>query len=164
MTGATRAEVETALAGHGHEVPGVAAPLAAYQPAVVAGGFVYTAGQLPVVAGDLTARGPVGPDGLALTDARSAARICALNALAAGFSAVGDGARLRLVKVVVFVNATAGFTDHPAVADGASELFGSALGEAGVHARSAVGVVSLPKNAAVELDAVFEIVDTGAEG
>lgn len=158
MTGVSRSEVETALAGHGHEVPGVAVPLAAYQPAVVAGGFVFTAGQLPVVAGELTALGPVGADGLPLPDARAAARICALNALAAAFSAAGEHARLRLVKVVVFVNAGAGFTDHPAVADGASELFGKALGDSGSHARSAVGSSSLPKGAAVEVEAVFEIV------
>lgn len=150
--GRSQLEVGAAL---GFDLPPVAAPLAAYQPAVTAGSLVFTAGQLPVSNGNLTATGRVGAAAVPVAEAASAARVAALNALAAAFSVVPSGTRLTLVKVVVFVTAGEGFTEHAVVADGASELFQTALGPAGVHARSAVGVASLPKGAPVELEAVF---------
>ncbi len=165
--GRSQLEVGAAL---GFDLPPVAAPLAAYQPAVTAGNLVFTAGQLPVLNGQLTATGRVGAAGVPVAEAAGAARTAALNALAAAFSAVPPGARLTLVKAVVFVAAEEGFTEHAVVADGASELFQAALGAAGVHARSAVGVASLPKGAPVELEAVFvvaaglDIPETGASG
>ncbi len=159
--GRSQAEVQAAL---GFELPPVAAPLASYQPAVAAGGWIFTAGQLPVVRGELTVSGRVGAVAVPVAEAATAARTCALNALAAAFAAVPIGTRLRLVKVVVFVAAEEGFSQHAVVADGASSLFQAALGADGMHARSAVGAASLPKGSAVELEAVFLVAGADPDG
>lgn len=153
------------LAELGLVLPPVAAPQAAYVPAVASRGFVYTAGQLPFVEGKLPATGKVG-DEVTAEDAAGLARICALNALAAAASAAGsgpDGAGLdriaRIVKVTVFVASAAGFTGQPQVGNGASELLIEVFGDAGTHARSAVGVYQLPLNAPVEVELIAELRD-----
>jgi len=147
------------LAELGLTLPPVAAPLAAYVPAVVDGGLVWTSGQLPFVAGALPATGVVG-DGEGLVPAQDAAqlaRLCALNALAAiGSVADLDDVR-RIVKVVGFVASAPGFTGQPSVVNGASELLGQVFGDAGRHARSAVGVAVLPLDAPVEVEVVVEV-------
>jgi enamine deaminase RidA (YjgF/YER057c/UK114 family) len=144
------------LAELGLALPAVAAPVAAYVPAVVDGGLVWTSGQLPFVDGALPATGVVG-DGEGLVPAQDAAqlaRLCALNALAAiGSVADLDDVR-RIVKVVGFVASAPGFTGQPAVVNGASELLGQVFGDAGRHARSAVGVAALPLGAPVEVEVV----------
>ena len=144
------------LAELGLTLPAVAAPLAAYVPAVVDGGLVWTSGQLPFVDGALPATGVVG-DGEGLVPAQDAAqlaRLCALNALAAiGSVADLDDVR-RIVKVVGFVASAPGFTGQPSVVNGASELLGQVFGDAGRHARSAVGVAALPLGAPVEVEVV----------
>jgi enamine deaminase RidA (YjgF/YER057c/UK114 family) len=144
------------LAELGLTLPAVAAPLAAYVPAVRSGRQVYVSGQLPIVDGQLLATGKVGAE---VTAERAAelARQCALNALAAADALVGLDTLVRVVKVVGFVASAAGFTGQPAVVNGASELFGAVFGEAGRHARSAVGVAELPLGAPVEVEAVFEV-------
>jgi enamine deaminase RidA (YjgF/YER057c/UK114 family) len=149
--------VHDRLAELGLTLPVVAAPLAAYVPAVVDGDRVWTSGQLPFVDGVLAATGKVGDgDGLvAPADAAGLARICALNALAAVQSVVGDLDRVaRIVKVVGFVASDPSFVGQPAVVNGASELLGQVFGDRGVHARSAVGVASLPLDAPVEVELV----------
>jgi enamine deaminase RidA (YjgF/YER057c/UK114 family) len=137
-------------------LPPVAAPVAAYLPAVRTGDLVYTSGQLPTVAGELPVTGRVGDD-VSTEDATAAARTCALNALAAVDALVGLDAVRRVVKVVGFVASAPGFTDQPAVVNGASELLGAIFGEAGQHARSAVGVAELPKGAPVEVELIVEV-------
>lgn len=140
----------------GLELPAVAAPVAAYVPAVVTGNLVFTAGQLPFVAGKLPATGKVGAD-VSAEDAAALARIAALNALAAVDDAIGSLDRVtRVVKAVVFVASAPGFTGQPVVANGGSELLGEVFGDAGRHARSAVGVAELPLDAPVELELVVE--------
>lgn len=155
-------QVEERLAALGLSVPEVVPPVAAYQPAVRDGRYVYVSGQLPMVSGALPATGRVG-DGHGLVpaaDAADLARVCALNALAAVKSVVGDlDTVVRVVKVVGFVASDPSFTGQPAVVNGASELFGAAFGDRGVHARSAVGVVSLPLDAPVEVEAIFAVED-----
>lgn len=150
-------EAEERLAGLGLTLPPVAAPVAAYVPAVVEAGQVWTSGQLPFVEGALPVTGKVGVgEGLVPPEegARQA-RQCALNALAAVKAAVGDLDRVtRIVKVVGFVASDPGFTGQPAVVNGASQLLAEALGEAGVHARSAVGVAVLPLDSPVEIEVV----------
>lgn len=149
--------VHDRLAELGLTLPVVAAPLAAYVPAVLDGDRVWTSGQLPFVDGVLAATGKVGDgDGLvAPADAAELARICALNALAAVHSVVGDLDRVaRIVKVVGFVASDPSFVGQPAVVNGASELLGQVFGDRGVHARSAVGVASLPLDAPVEVELV----------
>ena len=147
--------VEQRLADLGHAVPEVAAPVAAYVPAVQHGDLVYTSGQLPFVDGALPTTGKVG-EGEGLVDPQEAARIaglCALNAIAAVKSVVGDLDRVvRVVKVVGFVASDPSFTGQPKVVNGASELIGAAFGDAGVHARSAVGVATLPMDTPVEVE------------
>ena len=144
------------LAELGFELPPVAKPVAAYVPAVVAGSLVFTAGQLPFVSGTLAATGKFGAE-LIAGDGPGLARICALNALAAAESVIGSLDRVtRVVKVVVFVASTADFTGQPGVANGASELLGQVFGDAGQHARSAVGVPVLPLDAPVEVELVLE--------
>ncbi len=164
MTAASEAAASEApdplarLAELGLELPPVAAPVAAYVPAVVAAGFVFTSGQLPFVDGALPATGLVDDQGPVVPDeaAELAAR-CALNGLAA-VPALGHLAPgLRVVKVTGFVASAPGFTRQPAVVDGASRLLGSVFGEAGRHARSAVGVASLPLDAPVEVELVVEV-------
>ena len=140
----------------GLELPPVAKPVAAYVPAVVTGNLVFTAGQLPFVSGTLAATGKFGAE-LIAGDGPGLARICALNALAAAESVIGSLDRVtRVVKVVVFVASTPDFTGQPGVANGASELLGQVFGDAGQHARSAVGVPVLPLDAPVEVELVLE--------
>lgn len=149
--------IEDRLRELGHELPEVAKPLAAYVPAVKSGKYVYTSGQLPTRGGELMARGKVGAE-VTAEDATAAARQCALNALAAVKSVVGDlDAVARVVKVVGFVASDPAFTGQPAVINGVSELIGEVFGEAGVHARSAVGVAVLPLDAPVEVEVVVEL-------
>jgi enamine deaminase RidA (YjgF/YER057c/UK114 family) len=144
------------LAELGLKLPEVVAPLASYVPAVRSGDHVYVSGQLPIVDGQLIATGKVGAD-VAPERGTELARQCALNALAAVDSLVGLERVVRVVKVVGFVASAEGFTGQPGVINGASELFGAVLGEAGRHARSAVGVAELPLGAPVEVEAIFEI-------
>jgi enamine deaminase RidA (YjgF/YER057c/UK114 family) len=149
--------VEDRLTELGHALPGVAAPVAAYTPAVRAGGLVWTSGQLPNVDGKLVATGKVGAE-VDAEDAKRYAEICALNALAAVKSLVGDLDQVRrVVKVVGFVASAPDFTGQPGVINGASELLNKAFGDAGVHARSAVGVAVLPLDAPVEVEIVVEV-------
>lgn len=151
------AAVEARLAELGIDLPEVVPPVAAYTPAVVDGGRVYTSGQLPMVAGALPATGKVG-DGHGLVpadDAKEYARICALNALAAVKSVIGSLDRVtRVVKVVGFVSSDPSFTGQPGVVNGASQVLGEIFGDAGVHARSAVGVAVLPLDAPVEVELI----------
>ncbi len=140
----------------GERLPQVAAPAGAYLPAVRSGSLVFTAGQLPIVDGRLAATGKVG-DEVDVARAAELARACALNALAAVDSVVGLDSVSRVVKITGFVASAPGFTGQPAVLDGASELIGQIFGDAGGHARSAVGVAELPKNAPVEVELVVEV-------
>lgn len=152
--------VEDRLAELGLSVPDVAAPVAAYVPAVRDGDLVFTSGQLPMVAGTLAATGKVGEgEGLIGPDeAKRLAQTCALNAIAAVKSVVGDlDAVTRVVKVVGFVASDPSFTGQPGVVNGASELLGAAFGDAGVHARSAVGVAVLPLDAPVEVEITVSV-------
>ncbi|MFE2750436.1 RidA family protein [Actinosynnema sp. NPDC059335] len=144
------------LAELGVELPEVAAPVAAYVPAVRTGNLVFTSGQLPFVRGALAATGKVGGD-VSPEEAKGHARTCALNALAAVDALVGLDSVARVVKVVGFVASADGFTGHPAVVNGASELLGEVFGEAGRHARAAVGVAELPLGAPVEVELIVEI-------
>ena len=154
------AAAEARLAELGIELPEVAPPVAAYVPAVVSGSYVYTSGQLPFVGGSLPATGKVGDgDGLVpADDAKAYARTCILNALAAVRAELGSLDRVtRVVKLVGFVASDPSFTGQPGVANGVSELLGSAFGDAGVHARAAVGVAALPLDAPVEVELVVEV-------
>lgn len=141
----------------GITLPAVAAPVAAYVPAVRSGAHVYTSGQLPFVNGVLAATGKVGTQ-VSAEQAKDLARSCALNALAAIHALVGIDAVVRVVKVVGFVASAEGFTGQPGVLNGASELLGEIFGDAGAHARSAVGVAELPMNAPVEVELIVECV------
>ncbi len=144
------------LAELGIALPAVTKPLAAYVPAVRTGNLVYTAGQLPLVDGKLTHTGKVGAE-VSPEHARVAARTCALNALAAIDALVGIDNVTRIVKVVGFVASAPGFSGQPGVINGASELLGEVFGEAGQHARSAVGVSELPLDAPVEVELIVEV-------
>lgn len=151
---------EKRLAELGITLPEVAAPVAAYVPAVQTGNYIYTSGQLPFVEGKLPATGKVGEgEGLvSADDAAAYARTCALNALAAVRSVTGSlDAVARIVKVVGFVASDPSFTGQPAVINGASSVLGEIFGDAGVHARSAVGVAVLPLDSPVELELVVEL-------
>ncbi|PPK92845.1 enamine deaminase RidA (YjgF/YER057c/UK114 family) [Kineococcus xinjiangensis] len=144
----------------GLELPQVAAPLASYLPAVRDGDHVWTAGQLPFVEGKLPLTGKVGDgDGfVSPAQAQELARTCALNGLAAAAAVAGGlDAIERVVKVVGFVASDPSFTGQPGVVNGASNLLGDLLGDAGVHARSAVGVAVLPLDAPVEVEFVFRV-------
>jgi enamine deaminase RidA (YjgF/YER057c/UK114 family) len=148
--------VDARLAELGLELPAVATPAGAYVPAVISGNLVFTAGQLPMVDGVLPATGKVGAE-VAAEEAKVYARTSALNALAAAASVIGSLDRVvRVVKVVGFVSSTADFTGQPGVIDGASELLGEVFGDAGRHARSAVGVAVLPRDAPVEVELILE--------
>jgi enamine deaminase RidA (YjgF/YER057c/UK114 family) len=148
---------EDRLAELGRSLPAVAAPVAAYVPAVRSGAYVYTSGQLPMVDGALAATGKVGA-AVSAEDAKELAGTCALNALAAVKAEIGDLGRVRrVVKVVGFVASDPGFTGQPGVVNGASELLGAVFGDAGRHARSAVGVAVLPLDAPVEVELVVEV-------
>jgi len=152
--------VASRLADLGLVLPDVAAPVAAYVPAVRMGNLIWTSGQLPFVAGSLPVTGKVG-DGAGLVppgEAKALARTAALNALAAVAQVVGSLDRVvRVVKVVGFVASDPAFTGQPGVVNGASELLGEVFGEAGQHARSAVGVPVLPLDSPVEVELVVEV-------
>lgn len=147
------------LAELGIDIPDVVPPVAAYVPAVVTGRYVYTSGQLPMRDGAMLAVGLVGAD-VDPDLAKECARQCAINALAAAQSVIGNLNRVtRVVKVVGFVASADGFTGQPAVINGASELLLDVFGDAGRHARSAVGVAALPINAPVEVEIILEVAD-----
>ncbi|MFI8694753.1 RidA family protein [Dietzia sp. KRD202] len=140
----------------GLELPTVVPPVANYVPAVRTGAFVYTSGQLPMVGGALAATGKVGAE-VTAEQAAELARTCALNALAAVDGLVGIDSVVKVVKVVGFVASAPGFSGQPGVLNGASDVLGEIFGDAGVHARSAVGVSELPLNAPVEVELVVEV-------
>jgi enamine deaminase RidA (YjgF/YER057c/UK114 family) len=151
------AQVEARLKELGLTLPEVAAPVAAYVPAVRSGTFVYTSGQLPFVDGKLPRTGKVGGE-VSAEEAADLARICALNAIAAVRTVIGDLDRVvRVVKVVGFVASAPDFTAQPLVMNGASNLLKEAFGESGAHARSAVGVAVLPLDSPVEVEMVVEV-------
>ncbi|MEY4997437.1 MAG: hypothetical protein RLY59_841 [Actinomycetota bacterium] len=151
------ANIDARLAELGIDIPDLVPPVAAYTPAVIHGDLVFTSGQLPMVSGALPATGKVG-EGHGLipaSDAKEYARTCALNALAAVKSVLGDLNRVtRVVKVVGFVASDPAFTGQPGVINGASEVLGEIFGDGGVHARSAVGVAVLPLDAPVEVEII----------
>lgn len=148
---------EERLAALGLAVPEVAKPVAAYVPAVRSGDQVFTSGQLPVRSGELITTGKVGAE-VSVEEAVACAQQCALNAIAAIRAEVGDLSQVKqVVKVVVFVASTPNFTGQPGVANGASELFGEVFGDAGIHARSAVGVAVLPLDAPVEVEVLVAV-------
>lgn len=144
------------LAELGIELPAVAAPVAAYVPAVRSGSQVFTSGQLPFVDGKLAVTGKVGGE-VSPEEAKRHARTCVLNALAAVDALVAIDSIVRVVKVVGFVASAEGFTGQPAVINGASEVLGEIFGEAGAHARSAVGVAELPLGSPVEVELIVEV-------
>lgn len=144
------------LAELGLELPVVVPPVGAYVPAVRTGDLVFTSGQLPMVAGAMAQTGLVGGP-VTPEQAKLLARTCALNALAAIDALVGLDAVVRVVKLVGFVASAPGFTGQPGVVNGASELLGEIFGDSGRHARSAVGVLALPLDAAVEVELVVEV-------
>ncbi len=150
--------IDDRLAELGIEIPPAAAPVANYVGQVVSGNLIFTAGQLPLVDGKLTCKGRAG-EAVSVEQAAEAARICAINAIAQASAALdGDLDRIvRVVKLTGFVNSGPDFMDHPAVVNGASDLMVEVFGDAGRHARAAVGVSSLPLDATVEVEAVFEI-------
>lgn len=148
---------EQRLSELGLSVPDVVPPVAVYVPAIRVGSLVYTAGQLPMLDGALITTGKVGAE-VTAEQAAACAQQCALNAIAAIKSVAGDLDHVRIVKVVAFVASTPDFTGQPGVANGASELFGAVFGDAGVHARSAVGVPVLPLDSPVEVEVTAEIV------
>ena len=139
-------------------LPAPPAPVASYVPYIVSGNLVYISGQVTIAPDGLQYVGSVGKE-LSLEDGKAAARLCAINVIAQVKAACGgDLERVRrVVKVTVFVNAVDGFTQHPEVANGASDLFVAVFGDAGRHARAAVGAGSLPRNVATEVEAVIEI-------
>ena len=148
---------EQRLAELGIELPDVVAPLASYVPAVRSGSYVYTSGQVPMVKGQMPVTGKVGSE-VDPDTANECARVCALNALAAVRSVTGDlSAVTRIVKVVGYVASDPSFTGQPGVVNGASDLLGQIFGDAGIHARSAVGVAALPLDAPVELELIVEV-------
>jgi enamine deaminase RidA (YjgF/YER057c/UK114 family) len=148
---------EEKLAELGLAVPEVARPVASYVPAVRSGNYVFTSGQLPMRSGELMVTGKVGGE-VSEEEAIECAQQCALNAIAAVKAEIGDLALIkRVVKVVAFVASTPDFTGQPRVANGASDLFGKVFGDAGIHARSAVGVPVLPLDAPVEVEILVEV-------
>ncbi len=152
--------VEQKLQSLGVTLPAVTKPLAAYTPAVQSGNMVYVSGQLPLVSGALVTPGGKGKVGATVSkdDAKAAARVCAINSLAALKSIIGDLDRVvRVVKLTVFVASAPDFTEQPFVGNGASEFFKEVFGEKGEHARSAVGVAELPLGASVEVEAIYEV-------
>ncbi|GAA1948859.1 RidA family protein [Brevibacterium antiquum] len=148
---------EARLEDRGLAIPEVAAPVAAYVPAVRTGQYIYTSGQLPVENGQPIHTGKVGAE-VSLEQAQAAVRQCTLNALAAIRAIIGDlSAITRIVRVTGFVASTPDFTAQPQVVNGASELLGEIFGEVGVHARSAVGVAVLPLDVPVEVEMIVEV-------
>jgi enamine deaminase RidA (YjgF/YER057c/UK114 family) len=156
ISGAGGVDAYARLNELGLTLPAVAAPLAAYVPAVQTGNYVYVSGQLPLVGGKLELTGKVGAE-VTPEQATDLARTCALNALAAIEALVGLGRLVKIVKLTGFVASAPGFTGQPAVINGASNLFGEVLGEQGRHARSAVGVAELPLGAPVEVEVIAEV-------
>lgn len=149
--------VEARLTELGLELPQPAAPVAAYVAHVTSGNLVFISGQLPLSEGRIVCTGRLG-DGVAIEAGYAAARLCGLNLLAQLRDAAGDLDRVRrAVKLVGFVCCTADFTDHPKIINGASDLMLDVFGEAGRHARVAIGAPSLPLGAAVEVDGLFEL-------
>lgn len=150
-------KIEKKMIALGLELPETPKPVAAYVPAIKAGDFVYTSGQIPLVKGELNFKGKLGKD-ITLEQGKEAAKICALNALSAAKSVLGNLDHIeQVVKVVGFVNSAIDFVDQPAVINGASELLKEIFGDNGAHARSAVGVAELPFGAAVEVEMIFKI-------
>lgn len=148
--------VQQRLGELGVTLPEVAVPVANYVPAIRSGNYIYTSGQLPLVDGALAATGQLGPQS-SVDDAAAAARVCALNAIAAAAGIAGGVDHLaRAVKVTGFVSSSADFFSHPQVVNGASDLLAEVFGSP--HARSAVGVAALPLNASVEVEVIFELV------
>lgn len=149
--------IEARLKKLGIDLPQAAAAVANYVPVVITGNQAYIAGQVTIWNGEFRHQGQLGRE-IKVEEGQQAARLCALNILSQLRAALGDLDRIkRCVKLNVFVNSTPDFTDQPSVANGASDLMVTVLGEAGKHARSAVGVAQLPRGVAVEVDAVFEI-------
>lgn len=150
--------VESRLQALNIVLPTPPAPVASYVPYVVSGKNVYISGQVTLASDGLKYVGTVGKE-LSIEDGKAAARLCALNVIAQARAACGgDLERVkRIVKVTVFVNAVPGFTQHPEIANGASDLFVEVFGDAGRHARAAVGAGSLPRNVATEVEAILEI-------
>ena len=148
---------EDRLAALGLSVPDVAKPVATYVPALRNGNYIFTSGQLPMRSGELMYTGKVGGE-ISPEEGVECAQQCALNAIAAVQAEIGalDLVK-RIVKVVAFVASTPDFTGQPGIANGASHLFGEAFGDAGVHARSAVGVSVLPLDAPVEVEIIVEV-------
>jgi enamine deaminase RidA (YjgF/YER057c/UK114 family) len=141
----------------GFRLPDPPKPLAAYVPALQSGGFVFTAGQLPIVDGQLKFSGKLGKE-INEEEGKKAAEICALNCLSAVKGVLGSLDEIeQIVKLTVFVNSAEGYTNQPIVANGASELMEKIFGEKGKHARSAVGVNELPKNAPVEIEMIVKV-------
>jgi enamine deaminase RidA (YjgF/YER057c/UK114 family) len=150
-------QIERRIIDLGFLLPETAKPLAAYIPAVQSGNLVFTSGQLPMVAGNLAETGKVGGS-VSPERAKELATVCALNALAAVKTVIGDLDKIkRIVKVVGFVSSTPEFSGQPAVVNGASEFLGEVFGDNGIHARSAVGVAVLPLDAPVEIELIVEV-------
>jgi enamine deaminase RidA (YjgF/YER057c/UK114 family) len=150
-------QIELKIQNLGLNLPETPKPVAAYIPAKQSGKLVFTAGQLPLVNGELISKGLLGQD-VEVADANKAARICVLNALAAIKGVIGDLDRItQVVRVVGYVASVPTFTQQPAIVNGASELLIEIFGEAGKHARSAVGMAVLPLNASVEIELTVEV-------
>jgi enamine deaminase RidA (YjgF/YER057c/UK114 family) len=150
------ASPEARLEELGIELPEAPAPAGSYIPATRTGNLVFTAGQLPLEGGELRIQGKVG-DAVGVDEAREAARLCAINALAAAATQTGDPSGIsRIIKVTGFVASAPGFNGQPQVINGASEFLGEVFGDAGLHARSAVGVAELPMDAPVEVELVVQ--------
>jgi len=148
--------IESRLAELGVTLPVPAAPAANYIPFVVTGKLLYTSGQVNSAAGKITAPGLLGRD-LDVATGKEAAKVCAINVLAVAKAALGDLGRIkRFVKITVFVASDSSFTEQHLVANGASDFFVAVLGDKGRHARSAIGMASLPLNASVEVEAIIE--------
>ena len=148
---------EAVLESLGLELPPAPAPVAVYVPAVLSGNLVFVSGQIPVAGGTPIETGIVG-EGVSVERAAECAQVCALNALAVVKAQIGDLAKVRrVVRIGCFVACGAGFTEHPKVANGASELMGKVFGDRGQHARAAVGCPSLPLGVPVEVEFCFEV-------
>lgn len=151
------AETDAKLASLDIALPVAAAPAANYVPYVLSGNMLYISGQLPMESGKIAVTGQLGA-GVHTSEGQRAAELCAINILAQAQAALGDLGRIaRVVKITVLVSSTPDFYEHHLVANGASNLLATVLGDAGKHARAAVGMAALPLNAAVEIDAVLEI-------
>ena len=151
-------DVRAKLAELGLTLPVAAKPVAAYVPAIRTGNIVFTAGQLPLVNGEMAGTGKVGAE-VSVDEAKKLAQICAINCLAAVETVADVNKIAKIVRVVGYVNGIPGFITQPAVVNGASELFLHIWGDAGKHARSAVGIAELPLNAPVEIELTVEIAD-----